>query len=176
MLGDSTTSANNNTWPVDLARDLSEMTDPSPVWVTTNSGVSATGAGYWVTHIAGAMANKPAQTAALVNLGVNDFGHVTGAQWIADMETVLDAMHAAWPEADIYLMRPWKRGYDATANLFAGYIDTIIAAKPYASYGPDERVWLKGSDDGATNTYDGIHYSAAGEAACVAAWKHGLGF
>ncbi len=126
------------------------------------------------------LAGRPEHVAALVNIGVNDFGTSSPGpsvtQWIADMTTVIDAVHAQWPDALVFLMRPWKRGFDARADQFAAAIDIIIAARDFTRLGPDERIWLKGSDNGTTNTTDGIHYSVAGESACVDAWLHSLGY
>jgi hypothetical protein len=62
------------------------------------------------------------------------------------------------------------------ADEFAGWIDTLIVARAYVRAGPDERVWLKGQDDGATNTTDGVHYSAAGQTACAGKWRALLGY
>lgn len=59
----------------------------------------------------------------------------------------------------------------------AGWIDAIIADYPGRCYaGHDERIWLEGGDNGATMTYDGTHYSAAGQAECVNQWKTILGY
>ncbi len=120
-------------------------------------------------------------THVVINLGVNDFGIATMGPWIADMETVIDAVHARYPQASIWVMYPWKRSFDATAATYHTWVDQIITDRPFVIAGPDEAVWLKGSDDGATNTYDGIHYSYAsgppnGETACAAQWQTKFGY
>lgn len=112
----------------------------------------------------------------MYNIGVNDFVAGTHAQWVADVEYVADAVHARWPAAIFYITKPWKSGFDSTADTYAGWVDEIVAARTFARVGDDERVWLKGADNGATNTTDGIHYSAAGETAAVTAKKTVLGY
>lgn len=142
-----------------------------------NVGVNATGADFWSSNIVAALASQSSNhVIVLYNIGVNDFGLVTEADWIADVEAAADACKTRWPACLFYIMRPWKQGFDANADTFAGYIDTIIAARSFCRLGPDERSWLKGGDNGATNTVDGIHYSAAGQTACAAQWKTVLGY
>lgn len=99
---------------------------------------------------------------ALVNIGVNDMSAPATAQaaYEADLAYVLDAVNAAWPSCRVRLSYVWKRGSDADANTMAGWIDNVLASRSaWAEVGDDERVWLKGSDDGATMTSDGVHYS-----------------
>lgn len=155
---------------------LNAVTTPAG-WVTTINGAGGTGAQYWVANIAAALnATSYVHQSVLINIGVNDFGIATQAQWIADMLTVADAFHARWPSALVYFMYPWKQTWDSTAATFHGWIDTVIASRAFNRAGPDEAVWMKGSDNGATNSSDGTHYSAAGETACAAVWKTALGY
>lgn len=150
---------------------------PSPQFGGDNIGVGASTAAFWATFISTALSTQPDNHVIIpFNIGVNDFGSAIEADWIADVLTVIDACHARWPALNFYLMRPWKRGFNATADTFAGWIDTIVAARTFAHLGPDERVWLKSADDGATMTTDGIHYSVAGEAECAVQWQTVLGF
>lgn len=107
----------------------------------------------------------------LINIGAHDliFGLPDAATWISEYESDLDAMHAAWPNAQIYLMRPWQQGSDADAATMHGWIDTVIAARStFTHAGPDEAVWLKSTDNGAT--YGTLHYTAAGERECAQQW------
>lgn len=107
----------------------------------------------------------------LVNLGVND-ANLVEATWKADYQTIIDGIVTQWPSAKVYLMRPWHRGADATAALQHTWIDALVAANPGVVFvGPDEAVWLKGADDGATMTTDGTHYSSAGHIECANQWK-----
>lgn len=140
-------------------------------------GASATTAGTWAAGIAAVLAAQTQNhTRILINLGVNDFDIASEAQWKADMLTVTDAVVARWPAALVYLARPWKRNYNATADTYASWIADLVAARTYMRTGPDERVTIKGADDGATMTTDGIHYSAAGQAAWYPVWQTALGF
>lgn len=131
----------------------------------------------YAAEIASALATVPTsgfvRPDVLINLGANELlGTLpTEAAWEADYVTVIDAVVAKWSDARVYIMRPWVRGKTSECNTVAGWIATIIAARPGVAFaGPDERVWLKGADDGATMTYDGVHYSAAGHAECAAQW------
>jgi lysophospholipase L1-like esterase len=165
-----------NAWPADLVTALNAATDPSETWRHDNVGVSATGAAYWATNVGSILAPlKDNHVTALINLGVNDFGTATESTWKANMLTTADAIAARWPAAQVYVMRPWKRSNDTTANTYAGWIADLIAVRSFLHAGPDERIWLKGLDDGATMTTDGIHYNAAGEAEAVAQWRSVLG-
>jgi len=116
----------------------------------------------------------------LCNWGANEMTGALPAEatWEANYLTIIDAVLAKWPNATVYLMYPWIQGQDAKAATLHGYIDTIIAARPGGRVvaGPDEAVWLKGADDGATMTTDGIHYSAAGMLEAAAQWATVLGW
>lgn len=175
IIGDSK-SISSNSWPTTLTANLNTATSPNP-WAQDNVSVGAQGASYFATNIAAILAAQSGNhTRVLFTIGVNDFGIATEAAWIADMETTLDAINARWPSALVYIAYPWKQGHDANATAYHGWIDTIIAAKSFARAGPDEATWLKGADNGATNTTDGIHYSTAGQAAAAAQWKTTLGY
>lgn len=122
--------------------------------------------------------NRPEPMFVLLNWGVNEMASLpTEATWAASYYTVLDAIHAKWPDAKCYLTRPWKQGFDAQAATLNGWITTIVAARStFAFVGSDEAVWLKAADDGATNTTDGVHYSAAGHTASVTPNLTALGY
>lgn len=176
-IGDSKSVGSLNAWPGALVTALGVATAGVQTWRDDNVSVSAIGAAYFAANIASILAaQKDNHTVVLVNLGVNDFSSATHSQWVADVSSVVDAIVTRWPGTRVYLMRPWKRGYNAVADTFAGWIGEVIAAHSFVHAGPDERVWLKGSDDGGANTTDGIHYSAAGQAAAVTAWRSVLGY
>jgi len=125
-----------------------------------------------------ALHSQPNCNACLINLGVNDQTDVVEANWKADYQYIIDALLVKWPGTKIYLVKPWSRGRDAFYDTMAGWIDDLIAANPGTCFaGHDARVWLKGADDGATMTSDGIHYSIdAGQAECAAQWLTILGY
>jgi len=111
--------------------------------------------------------------------GANDWSGGLPAEvtWEADYEAILDAIHAKWPTVRVYIMRPWDRGHDADAAIVSGWITTIQTARSsFVTVGPDEAVWLKGADNGATMTTDGVHYSAAGNAEAAIQWQAVLGY
>lgn len=179
MIGDSRTAADaGNTWPTTLTAALNTATAGTQTWRHDNVGQSASTAATWAAGIDAVLAAQPQNhVRVLINLGVNDFDVATEAAWKADMLTVMDAVVARWPAAQVYLTRPWKRNFNATADTYAGWIADLVAARPaYAHTGDDERDWLKGADNGTTNTTDGIHYSAAGQAAAVAPKQTALGY
>lgn len=114
----------------------------------------------------------------LINIGVNDMASSTPqAEWEADLAFTLDRIHAAWPDCQILVAYPWTRLYAGKPDIWAGYIDNVLATRgPWAAIGIDERVVLKGGDNGYTNTTDGTHYSAAGQTAIAAAWLAAMGY
>ena len=125
-------------------------------------------------------ANTVADPRVLINLGVNDTYNggspalPNEAQWKADYAALIDAVLVKMPHAKIYLAKPWCRGRDAIQATMATWIDAIVATASGAGkkvyVGPDENVWLKGADNGATYTVDGVHYSTAGYDANAAQW------
>lgn len=107
---------------------------------------------------------------AFYNLGANDFpgiqaGTITSGTWQSQTGAILDAIHAKWPSLSIHVWRPWRRTYNTESDTLSGWLDTVLSTRgTFASVGTnmDERVLIKSSDDGATYTYDGIHYNASG--------------
>lgn len=114
----------------------------------------------------------------LVNVGANDLPSLpVEATWKTNMGALLDQLHAKWPGAKIYSAKAWARTRDANAATLAGWMDTVLSTRSaWAFVGPDESIVIKGADDGATNSSDGIHYSnPAGNTAIAAAWKNAMG-
>lgn len=117
----------------------------------------------------------------LLNWGTNDTypdgWPVAEATFTNATLSVIDAIHAAYPSARIWLARVWNRAYATACDTVDGWIDNAIAARPGVAFaGPDERVTLKAGDDGWTNTIDGLHPNAAGNLAWAAAWQTVLGY
>lgn len=131
-------------------------------------------AGTVAADIASHAANVPREV--LISMGSNNI--CAGAPTFeADYATILDAINAAWPSARVFVTKSWIRNYDACADIHATAVDTVLSTRgAFAFVGPDERVILKGADNGATNTVDGVHASPAGSAALAAEWMTLLGY
>jgi FMN-dependent NADH-azoreductase len=147
---------------------------------TTRFGISSGTVSDHVGLIASELAKVPANQTEyifILNLGINDIGLGQNVEttWKANYLTILDAIHAAFPTAKAYVAKPWSRGnagWYSSLDTMAGWIDSITAARSTFTYaGPDERTWVKGADDGATMTSDGVHYSTAGNTEAAAQWK-----
>lgn len=115
-------------------------------------------------------------TVITINLGANDYSSGYSQWqypgWVTWYRAVIDAMHAKAPNAKIGLAIAWRRGYNADADLAAGYIAEVVQGRPWAYVGIDERVILQGVDDGVseTNANDGIHPTTAVYAVEANAW------
>lgn len=128
--------------------------------------------GYWILgESAGATAD---------NAGANDVareGEMVEVDWKGHYIHIIDLFRAKWPGTAIYIVKPWRRTYNANCDILAGWIDDILALYPSGVYaGHDERDWLENGDDGATYTSDGTHYNDAGQAVCFNLWKTILGY
>lgn len=156
-MGDSRTNVAG--WQDPLVAGL-RAAGGSDAWYN-NQGVGAATVASTVGNLAAilAAANPPPPVMnVLVNLGVNDMPAMPAeATWEADYLTIIDAVHAKWPTATVYLSKPWGAGYDAEADTLAGRIDTILAARAFTAVGDDERVWAK--PNVATMYTDWAHYS-----------------
>lgn len=179
-LGDSKT-VGDTPWLVSLLSDLNANAEPG--WTGTGSALG----GSWVDLIApqiGTVLNTftPVGTVTdvLCNWGVNDVDRAGSDEttFRTNYGIIIDAIHAKWPAATIRLTIPWKDGEPAgTFDTLAGYIGSIVADHaPYTVLLDDERVWLKGSDNGASETVDGIHYSALGMSLAARAKREAMGY
>lgn len=117
-----------------------------------------------------------APESVLFNLGANDFSSWAtdgfAEQWETRLGAVLDAIHAKWPSATIYVATPWVQS--AAASAVAGMAAAVgrqVAARSYCRNGHNERSWLAAGDDGDTMTTDGTHYSEAGARELAAIWS-----
>jgi hypothetical protein len=106
-------------------------------------------------------------TWVLINIGANG--------WVeADVQYTLDAVHTAWPNAQVRLTGVWK---NAGVQVSSAQISSACAGRTsWCAMGADEAVYLQGSDNGASETYDGQHYSAFGAKQAAAAWRTALGY
>ena len=112
----------------------------------------------------------------LLSMGSNNI-NASQAQLETDYGTILDAINAAWPASRVFVTLSWIRNADAGADTHAAAVAAVLASRgAWAFVGPDERVILKGADNGATNTSDGVHPSPSGSAALAAEWKTLLGY
>lgn len=171
VLGDS------KSVPVPAFWGTALLTALGPGWAAHNSAVAGTNIRSEAPIIAAKLAtmpNRPTtdEVRVLLNWGANDLNDPPAeATWEANYLTILDACHAKWPTARLYVTRPWRQGFDANADLYATRIGHLVTARPGIVFlGPDERLVLKGSDNGVSETTDGVHYSALGHAGMAAAW------
>jgi hypothetical protein len=117
----------------------------------------------------------------LMNFGVNDalpqfFSFYTEASWKGYFAAAVAQVLSQWPTTKIYVAQVWGQSEDANCDTIDGWIAAAVvteqAAGHQVSLAHDERVWLKGADNGATMTSDGVHYSfAAGHDAAAARWR-----
>jgi hypothetical protein len=117
--------------------------------------------------------------AVLIDLGVNDWTPAMPDEttWKANYQYIIDAIHTKYVNSRIYIAKVWTRFNDVKAATMAGWIDDLITANGgVVILGHDEQVWLKGDDDGATMTTDGVHYSVAGYTECMNQWLTILGY
>ncbi len=115
----------------------------------------------------------------LVNIGINDAGITSQANYELWLGGALDTAHAKWPSAKLLVMRVWGQGHDAQCNAIDDvWIPDVLATRsPWATAGPDERVVLKDGDNGASRTIPpGIHPNTFGYALTAAAWQASMGY
>jgi lysophospholipase L1-like esterase len=188
-MGDSKTAATAvNPWQPALDATLTLATGED--WVLTRNAIGGLTMPQALAQFTSLMAmGQPSEDWAvrevLLNFGVNDAATIPGvltvdgqALWVSQWVQLFDLIHARFPQARVFAARPWMRdGADSDYDTLAAGIAAAVAERPaFAAVGMDERVWLKGADDGATMTTDGIHYSAAGAAEAAAQWAAVLGY
>lgn len=138
-------------------------------------GVSGTDTATTKTNIdttLAARATSPAPDFVLINLGANDVPTLPlQVTWEANTAYILDAIHVKWPATPCRLTIAWRRTYDANCDTLATWLAAVVLPRAtWAAIGVDERIVIKGGDDGATMTADGTHYSEAGRQAMGVAW------
>lgn len=114
----------------------------------------------------------------LINIGANDTA-TSQANFELYLADVLDKVHAKWPSTTILVWKIWRRDAEAQMNLIDDtYIPNVLASRPWATSPSelDERIYLKGSDNGASETTDGIHPTTLGFQLWAAAAKAAMGY
>lgn len=164
-LGDSKTAS--NVWETSLLTALRTRGDSRQN--LTDLGTSGATVGSYASTIVARLAALPADLpvpTALLNLGSNDLAAGTAeSAYKTSLGAIMDAVVARYPAARVHVTLPWRRGYNAAADSMATWIADVVAARPaFSEVADDERSWMKGADDGATMTSDGVHYSTAGHA------------
>lgn len=181
-LGDSRTTFAG--WQALLVPLLNTATGAIPSWsyrtnlnATFDPSVSVLGAN-GAAYLADGSSALAYPTYVLVDLGEHDMvaGTVNQTNFQNSYLALIDAIVAKWFDAEIYLDFPWAVPCDAQYAAVKGYVQNVIAARSMCHAGVDQGVVLKGGDNGATNTSDGIHMNAAGLTAYAAAMKTAMGF
>jgi lysophospholipase L1-like esterase len=124
-----------------------------------------------------ALGNQPRYV--LVNATINDPStSVDQATYESNLGQILDALHTKWSDARILVARYWSntRTSGQLALFNDTYIPNVLASRPWAAVGMDERTFLPGADNGATNTADGVHPNRTGYILTAAAWQTSMGY
>lgn len=145
--------------------------------------ISGYTAALWATGIDAALAGITAVPEfILYNLGANEADDATlptETAWKDNVRYIWRAIHTKWSSCPIYVARIWRQGQDADCATLNGYLDDLIAEEEFETYvyaGPDESIFLKGDDDGASNTNDGLHPNTEGYALTATQWHSALGY
>jgi lysophospholipase L1-like esterase len=164
--------------PLDTSLLTAVGEDTSYTRIADGGATAATTAGTIDASLAAYSSTVDQVRWVLLNIGANDANDgVTEANWKTNYGYILDAIHAKWPNALLYVMRPWTRGYDAVCDDFAAWIGDLVTARAgWAFLGPDERDFLENGDDGVTYTVDGTHPTTAGYALTAAQWQAVMGY
>ena len=174
-LGDSKTA--DGVWTDTLVTNLTTATGHA--WTLYNGGAANATLASTAPGIAGTLAvinpTEPV-THVLMNWGANDVVSLPAeATWETDYETIIDAVHAKWPLATIYLSRPWRQTYDTESTTLVTWIGTVQAARStFTVLADDENVWFK--PNVATHSDDGIHWNVVGNAAKATATQTAMGY
>lgn len=138
---------------------------------------TATAAGAIDSYLASFVEVEKVPEAVLINLGSNDLiqihlGNTDQAAWVGNMGTILDAVHAKWPTALVYLMRVYNSDWPTEQTaLDDTYIPDVLSTRgAWAFVGPDERTFLPG------NTSDNTHPTAHGYDLTNEEWQAAMGY
>ena len=119
-------------------------------------------------------------TYVLMNFGYADMLGATPNQTTFQNNylAMVDAVVAKWFNAEIYIDYPWGVLADGNYAAVKGYLQNVIGSRSMCHAGVDQGVTLKGGDNGATYTQDGVHFNsnAAGKTAYAAAMQAAMGY
>jgi lysophospholipase L1-like esterase len=175
FLGDSKTTT-GNTWTSKLVTALRSISN----WASVNEAPPRLATSGWtVGNLLNATdawiaAATQAPDIILINIGVNDTAAGTSqANFESRLGSVLDKLHAAFPAALINVAKVWRADNPAWAVICDSMDDVwmpnVLATRPWAVFGVDERSVIRDPDNGASKTSDLVHYNAAGQDAMAAA-------
>jgi len=186
-LGDSRTTQGG--WQDTLISNLNSATHEIPSWSYRINNTSLdTSVIVLSSNVASYLTTPDASLAyphfVLIDLGEHDMvgtppgGVPSQTAFQNAYLSLVDAISAKWFSAKLLLDFPWTVALDGSMyTTFKGYIQNVISARSSTcAAGVDQGVTLKGSDNGATNTSDGTHMSAAGKVAYAAAMQTAMGF
>ncbi len=177
FLGDSKTSDNFFSFQSQLITILKNFTNT--VYEPTQLATSGWRASELNSATASWLSGVSNLDRVMINVGINDIIQATSqATYESNLGQILDKIHAAFPSAKVYVERVWGRNRDAACNTMDDvWIPNALSTRAsFAFVGGDERVYLKGSDDGASETTDGIHRTALGETLTAYALRAALGY
>lgn len=110
---------------------------------------------------------------ALINIGTNDlWAHTAEVDYKDRISYTVDAIHTHWPTTQVRLATPWRRTQDADAETMATWLADITSTRSsWCMLGYNERVYLKGNDDGWLYTgSDGEHANELGYTVAAKQW------
>jgi lysophospholipase L1-like esterase len=103
-----------------------------------------------------------------IQLGEHDMVGSTTSSIGTNATLLVDAINAKFPSAKLYIDFPWALPADANYASAKSQLQAVIAARSsFCFAGVDQGVVLKGGDNGASETSDGIHFSSI-PATCTA--------
>lgn len=121
-------------------------------------------------HTANAVESLSAEDvrAVLINVGINEMSFAPAERgpappfrrdaWAARYLAALDRIHAAYPDATVYITLPWKRGYDGWCAQLGEWVEQdVVPARSYLTLGDDEREWFR--RNWREYSADGVHWT-----------------
>jgi lysophospholipase L1-like esterase len=137
------------------------------IFATTTAGLNAA-TDAWLA------AQNSTPDLVLLNIGINDISiGTTQATFESNLGSLLDKVHVRYPEARVLVMRPWRQNFNSQCDQMDNFwIPNVLSSRSsWAFLGPDERVFLKHNDNGASRTTDGVHPNIEGYHQTALAWQ-----